>query len=46
MGPLQENGDELEQLLDTVDPVVKELILQLVADSSYVTPRVVSHVRD
>lgn len=36
----------LEQALDSVDPQTRERLEEMLADSAYVMPRVVSHLRD
>ena len=39
-------GDAFNQALASADPAVQEVLRALVADSAYVEPRVVSHLRD
>lgn len=39
-------GDAFDQALASADPDVQEALRELVADSAYVEPRVVSHLRD
>ena len=39
-------GDAFDQALASADPAVREVLRTLVADSAYVEPRVVSHLRD
>lgn len=39
-------GDAFDQALASADADVQEALRSLVADSAYVEPRVVSHLRD
>lgn len=39
-------GDAFDQALASAEPDVQEALRAIVADSAYVEPRVVSHLRD
>jgi hypothetical protein len=40
------NDDAFEQALSSVSPGIRDALRDLTADSSYVEPRVVTHLRD
>lgn len=42
----RDDADPFEAALASVDPAMQEELRALVIDSSYVDPRVVSHLRD